>query len=83
MRKWLEVEVFRRDDVTDSISIFELRHPNGEALPAFTAGAHIDVKVSDGLIRQYSLSNDPIETSRYVIAVLNEPVSRGGSKSHS
>jgi len=80
MRKWLEVEVFRRDDVTDLISIFELRHPNGEALPAFTAGAHIDVKVSDGLIRQYSLSNDPIETSRYVIAVLNEPVSRGGSK---
>lgn len=80
MQKWLEVEVFRRDNTTDSISVFELRRPNGEDLPAFTAGAHIDVKVSDGLIRQYSLSNDPIETSRYVIAVLNEPVSRGGSK---
>jgi vanillate O-demethylase ferredoxin subunit len=80
MQNWLEVEIFRRENVTDSIALFELRRPNGEALPAFTAGAHIDVKVSDGLVRQYSLSNDPIETSRYVIAVLNEPMSRGGSK---
>lgn len=80
MQRWLEVEVFRRENSTDSISVFELRRPDGESLPAFTAGAHIDVKVNDGIIRQYSLSNDPSETHRYVIAVLNEPSSRGGSR---
>jgi vanillate O-demethylase ferredoxin subunit len=30
-------------------------------------------------VRQYSLSNDPAELDRYVIAVLREPASRGGS----
>lgn len=80
MQNWLELEISRREKATEAISVFELRHPNGEKLPAFTAGAHIDVKVRDGLVRQYSLSNDPVETDRYVIAVLNEPTSRGGSR---
>ena len=58
---------------------FELVDSEGASLPAFTAGAHIDVHVADGLIRQYSLCNDPAERGRYLIAVLNEAESRGGS----
>lgn len=80
MQKWLEVEISQRQQATEAISVFELRRPDGGDLPSFTAGAHVDVKIGDGLIRQYSLSNDPIETDRYVIAVLNEPASRGGSR---
>ena len=49
------------------------------ALPAFTAGAHIDVTLGNGIERSYSLLNDPTETHRYVIAVLREVESRGGS----
>ena len=52
-----------RWEATD-IYAFELVHPQGQALPAFSAGAHIDVHIGDGLIRQYSLSNDPQETHR-------------------
>jgi vanillate O-demethylase ferredoxin subunit len=61
VRKWREAE---------RISAFELRAPDGAALPPFAAGAHVDVHLSGGLVRQYSLCNDPRDTSRYVIAVL-------------
>lgn len=66
---------------TQDISTFELVHPDGDALPAFTAGAHIDVHLPNGLIRQYSLHNAPSDRSRYLISVLREPSSRGGSAS--
>jgi ferredoxin-NADP reductase len=55
-------------------------HPlPGQQLPSFTAGAHIDVHLPGGLIRSYSLVNDPDEINRYVIAVSLDPKSRGGS----
>jgi vanillate monooxygenase ferredoxin subunit len=61
------------------ICSFELADPLGQALPPFSAGSHIDVHLPDGVVRQYSLCNDPRETSRYLIAVLRDPKSRGGS----
>ena len=64
----------------EGILSFELVAPNGLQLPPFSAGAHIHVHIDDELTRQYSLCNDPSETHRYVIAVLNEKESRGGSK---
>jgi Flavodoxin reductases (ferredoxin-NADPH reductases) family 1 len=48
-------------------------------LPKFSAGSHIDVYIRPTLSRQYSLCNDPSEQHRYLIAVLREPNSRGGS----
>src|SRR3546814_19912763 len=35
--------------------------------------------MANGLVRQYSLCNVPGETDRYLIAVLREPNTRGGS----
>ena len=49
-------------------------------MPAFSAGSHVDVQLSEGVTRQYSLCNDPAESHRYVIAVLKDPNTRGGSK---
>lgn len=63
-----------------SIRVFELTDPQGRALPPFSAGAHIDVHVPGGLVRQYSLCNSPTETHRYMIAVLNVESGRGGSR---
>ena len=48
-------------------------------LPAFTAGAHTNVLLPSGRIRQYSLFNDAAETHRYCIAVQRENNGRGGS----
>lgn len=76
MRK---VVIARRAVEALDICSLELVDPQGEALPPFSAGSHIDVQVGDGLVRQYSLCNDPRETHRYLIAVLRDPNSRGGS----
>ena len=62
------------------INSYELVDPEGEMLPPFTAGAHIDIHLKGGTIRQYSLSNAPSERHRYVIAVLRDEAGRGGSK---
>lgn len=65
----------------DGIKTFELVSPDGATLPPFKAGAHIEVHLSDGVIRSYSLCNSPAERHRYVIAVLREEAGRGGSRS--
>lgn len=49
-------------------------------LPAFTAGAHIDLHVANGLVRSYSLLNAPGERQRYCIGVNRDAASRGGSR---
>lgn len=53
--------------------------PVSGTLPIWKAGAHIDVHLPNGLVRQYSLCNHPSEENIYRIAVLLEPFSRGGS----
>ncbi len=69
----------KRQEAQDIVS-FELSAENGGTLPPFSAGSHIDVQLDGtGLVRQYSLCNDPTESHRYQIAVLRDPNSRGGS----
>ena len=68
-------------DVAQGVRSFELLHPDGGDLPAFTAGSHIRVQTPSGVWRKYSLCNDPTERNRYVIAVKKEPNSQGGSRS--
>jgi len=75
----MQVRIIRKVDVAADICAFELARPDSSALPAFAAGAHIDVHVGEGLVRQYSLCNLPGDTHRYVIGVLREARSRGGS----
>ncbi|GAA1697559.1 ferredoxin [Mycolicibacterium murale] len=53
--------------------------PDGAELPAWNAGAHIDVFVGEHGVRQYSLSGDPLDRHLYRITVLREPAGRGGS----
>ncbi|MBH1965015.1 MAG: oxidoreductase [Comamonadaceae bacterium] len=76
----LRVTLVKRIDEAQDIASFELATSDGQPLPAFSAGSHIDVTTGEGLVRQYSLCNEPSETHRYLIAVLKDPQSRGGSK---
>lgn len=76
----LEVRVARKLQETPAISSFELVSDNGAPLPPFSAGAHIDVHLPGGLTRQYSLCSDPQDSARYLIGVLLESESRGGSR---
>jgi vanillate O-demethylase ferredoxin subunit len=77
----LALRVSRITHEAQDIVSFELVDPLGFELPPFTAGAHLDVRILQNIRRQYSLCNDPQERHRYVIAVLNEPAGRGGSRS--
>jgi vanillate O-demethylase ferredoxin subunit len=75
----LQVRVAHKAVEALDICSFELVAADGQPLPAFTAGAHLDVQVPGGLTRQYSLCNAPHETHRYLIGVLRDAASRGGS----
>ncbi len=82
----LSVLVADKQSVAQDTVCLELTPLDGVALPAYAPGAHIDVHLPGGLIRQYSLLDpvagsvaDPVAPARYRIAVLREAVSRGGS----
>lgn len=76
---WLDVTIAARETVATDIIGLELRSTDSAPLPAYEVGSHIDVYVQSGLIRQYSLTGDPADRSRYRIGVLLDPKSRGGS----
>ncbi len=76
----IEARVQRMEWAAEDILAVELRRPDGAALPAFTPGAHIDLHLPNGLVRNYSLLNDIRDSHRYVVAVGLDVHSRGGSK---
>jgi len=63
----------------DSVISLTLRHPEGLDLPAWEPGAHIDLYLPSGRIRQYSLCGRRQDRREYRIAVLREQAGRGGS----
>jgi len=68
--------------VRESVGVLSLRlvRSDGGELPQWSPGAHLDVLLPSGLLRQYSLCGDPCERKAYHIAVLREPEGRGGSR---
>ncbi|WP_197282769.1 PDR/VanB family oxidoreductase [Gordonia sp. HS-NH1] len=63
----------------DGVTSVTLVDPSGAALPAWEPGAHVALRLSDGLVREYSLCSAPEDTSRWTVAVLRAENSRGGS----
>ncbi len=53
---------------------------SGGELPAFRAGAHVDVHLRDGLVRQYSIASSPNDRNSYLLCVRRASLSRGGSE---
>ena len=75
----LPLRVTRNDRIADGIHLFEFRDGEGKPLPEFSAGAHIAIRTPNGLLRKYSLCNDPAERDRYLVAIKREANGRGGS----
>ena len=78
-RPEVQVTVARKWLTAEGVAAFELAPVTGE-LPSFQPGAHIDVHLPNGLVRQYSLTNGPELTSVYRIGVKLEAEGRGGSR---
>jgi vanillate O-demethylase ferredoxin subunit len=76
----MQVRVKRITYEAENINSYELVAPRGGDLVPFSAGSHIDLHLSNGMIRSYSLVNDQREPNRYLIAVNKDAASRGGSK---
>lgn len=61
------------------IDLFEIVPPDGQDLPAWVAGAHIDITITPEYIRQFSLAGNPADRGRYLLGILREDQGRGGS----
>jgi ferredoxin-NADP reductase len=60
-------------------NIYELRRPDGGTLPSAGPGAHIDLHLPNGMVRQYSLTICEPDPTRYVVGIKRDAASRGGS----
>ncbi len=63
---------------SEGVMSLSLRAVDGQSLPDWTPGAHIDLVLPSGLVRQYSLCGPP-DLPEYTVAVLREQAGRGGS----
>lgn len=73
----LRAEIVRL--TTPDVLHVSLVHPLRPELPSWTAGAHVDLRLPTGGVRQYSLCGDPADRTRYEIAIKRESSGRGGS----
>lgn len=76
----VDVEVRRRDAVSDGVVTLTLADPTGADLPEWAPGAHIDLIMTPSLVRQYSLCGDTANRAEWQVGVLLDPNSRGGSQ---
>ncbi|MDD7967851.1 PDR/VanB family oxidoreductase [Actinomycetospora lemnae] len=76
----MQMIVHERRDEAEGVVSLHLGRADGGELPAWAPGAHVDVTLANGLVRQYSLCSDPGDRARWRLGVLREPVSRGGSE---
>ncbi|WP_431979831.1 PDR/VanB family oxidoreductase [Streptomyces qinglanensis] len=74
------VRVTGRHAVADRVVQLRLGAPDGAALPGWEPGAHLDLVLPSGLVRQYSLCGDPAEADTWTVAVRLTDDSRGGSR---
>jgi ferredoxin-NADP reductase len=75
----LELLVVSMHAETDDVVSLSLRLPDGGELPAWEPGAHVDLMLDGGLVRQYSLDGSPADRTTWRVSVLREPDGRGGS----
>jgi ferredoxin-NADP reductase len=75
-----DLTVRRREIAADGVVTLTLGDPAGAELPDWTPGAHIDLIMADELTRQYSLCGRTSDRSEWVVGVLLDPESRGGSR---
>ena len=76
----IQVVVAEVERMTPELTRYVLKAADGRDLPAWEAGAHIDIVVAPEFLRQYSMCGNPADRSQYEIAVLREDDGRGGSK---
>lgn len=80
MSELVQVVVEEIERETAEVLSLSLAARAGGCLPSYESGAHVDLHLPGGLVRQYSLCEAPGRFDRYRIAVKLEARSRGGSR---
>jgi ferredoxin-NADP reductase len=76
----IEVRLTEIETVARDTNVYTLRRPDAARLPPYKPGAHIDIHLPNGLIRQFSLLNPAADPESYVVAIKLDAASRGGSR---
>ncbi|MFE2285067.1 PDR/VanB family oxidoreductase [Streptomyces sp. NPDC059443] len=76
-RRWIPTLIVSREEPAEGVLTLVLESPE---LPAWAPGAHVDVQLPSGLVRQYSLCGDPSTEGRYTLAIRLVEDGRGGSR---
>lgn len=74
-----DVVVKNRHVEGGNIAVMEFESATSTTLPKVEAGAHIDVHLPNGMVRQYSLCQNPNDEGKFRLGILRDPESRGGS----
>ncbi|MEU5434745.1 PDR/VanB family oxidoreductase [Streptomyces sp. NPDC020719] len=76
----MRLTVAERTAPAEGVALLRLEAPTGTPLPAWEPGAHLDLVLPSGLIRQYSLCGDPADRAAYTVATRLIEDGRGGSR---
>lgn len=76
----IRVQISKVDQMTEGVTKYEFSALDGTLLPAWEAGSHLDIVVAPEFLRQYSMSGNPTDRTKYQIGVLREDEGRGGSQ---
>src|SRR5215813_8865713 len=76
----IDVALSDVENVARDTNVYTFRRPDGGKLPPYKPGAHIDIHLPNGLIRQFSLLNPSADPDAYVVAIKLDAASRGGSR---
>ncbi|MDC1311517.1 PDR/VanB family oxidoreductase [Burkholderiales bacterium] len=79
VRVVMKLVIEKREQLDGDLIRLWLRHSARPTLPSWSPGAHVDIRLSNGKVRQYSLTSDPNDLSLYAIIVQREESGRGGS----
>lgn len=81
MTELYQVIVKNRHVEGGNVAVMEFESANEIPLPKIDAGSHIDVYLPNGMVRQYSLCQNPEYAGIFRLGILRDPESRGGSVS--
>ncbi len=76
----IEAHLTKIEDVARDTKLYTFQRVEGGALPPYQPGAHIDLHLPNGLLRQFSLVAPNSDPESYVVAVKKDAGSRGGSR---
>ncbi len=76
----IDARLTKIEDVARDTKLYTFQRVAGGPLPAYKPGAHIDLHLPNGLVRQFSLVVPSSNPDSYVVGVKRDAASRGGSR---